>query len=348
MDNDNILITGSHRSEVSVKKHYPELWQKLKHDYPTDLTWSERMYWYDHNITQYPVCPICGSRVKFHHSDPSKGYHKYCSHKCSYNSERTEAIKNTKQKRYGDPNYNNYQKSVETQTERYGGVGMAVVELREKTIKTQNERYGGVGFASKVLKEKTLNTLNKKYGGYYSQTDEWKERINDIKDVIVSKRNSTSLDRYGIVNYSQTDEWKEKSYNTRKKNKTFNSSSIETKFKKWLDDNNIKYIHQYRSEQYPFNCDFYFPDEDFYLEIQGSWTHGFHPYDPVHDKDILEIWKSKKTKYYNNAIKVWTEKDPEKRRWVKEHQLNWKEVFSNNLNDVINIYKESIKKGSHA
>ena len=56
---------------------------------------------------------------------------------------------------------------------------------------------------------------------------------------------------------------------TKRENKTFNSSSIEEKFNTYLIENNISFIRQYRSELYPYACDFYFPDYNLYLEIKG-------------------------------------------------------------------------------
>lgn len=81
---------------------------------------------------------------------------------------------------------------------------------------------------------------------------------------------------------------------------------------------NTKY--QYKSKEYPFCCDFYVPELDLYIECNYHWTHGGHPYDPANDNDKrrLESWKQKISKYYNNAIKVWTERDILKRETAKK------------------------------
>ena len=64
-----------------------------------------------------------------------------------------------------------------------------------------------------------------------------------------------------------------------------------------LKENNINYKTQYKSELYPFCCDFYFPDNDLYLEINAHWTHGYHPFDSTNKDDLLllEQWKKKNT-----------------------------------------------------
>ena len=94
------------------------------------------------------------------------------------------------------------------------------------------------------------------------------------------------------------------------------------------------------SEKYPFNCDFYFPDKDLYIEIQGHWSHGSHPYDPHNkvDLSIAQFWKDRHTRYYDNVLKVWTQSDPLKRETAKKNGLNWAEVFSCNLDDVVDVY----------
>ena len=46
------------------------------------------------------------------------------------------------------------------------------------------------------------------------------------------------------------------------------------------------------------------------------------------DIQIVNTWKSKNTKYYNNAIITWTIRDVKKRNIAKENKLNYYEFFS--------------------
>lgn len=89
-------------------------------------------------------------------------------------------------------------------------------------------------------------------------------------------------------------------------------------------------IPQYKSELYPFNCDFYISDIDLYMEYQGHWTHGKKPYDPnsKNDLKIIEEWKNKNSKFYKHAIEIWSKRDVEKRNLAKENNLNWIEFFN--------------------
>lgn len=93
---------------------------------------------------------------------------------------------------------------------------------------------------------------------------------------------------------------------THRKNKTFKTSNKEDEAykilcKKFGEDDVIR---QFKSDVYPFNCDFYIKSLDLYIECNFSWTHGEHWFDSSSKEDLekLEKWKSKKTKYYDNAI----------------------------------------------
>ncbi len=137
----------------------------------------------------------------------------------------------------------------------------------------------------------------------------------------------------------------EKSYNTKKQNHTFNESKPELKLLKLLQQrfgvSDIEY--QYRSDLYPYNCDFYVKSLDLYIELQGSWTHGKEPYSPENPEHIktVELWKSKNTKFYNNAINVWTVRDPLKRKIAKDANLNYIEVFdSKTFKELDFIFKD--------
>ena len=97
---------------------------------------------------------------------------------------------------------------------------------------------------------------------------------------------------------------------------------------------------QYKSEKYPFNCDFYIPSLDLYIEFQGHWTHGNRPYKNTEgDNTIVNRWKekAKKSKFYKNAIETWTIRDPKKRNMAIENNLNWIEFFT--FEEFMNWYK---------
>ena len=144
-----------------------------------------------------------------------------------------------------------------------------------------------------------------------------------------------------------------KAYDTRKKNGTLNISTIEQNISQYLKDLNINYISQYKSEKYPFHCDFYFPDYDLYVEIQAHWTHGKHPFDSLNKNDIelLNKWKTKcgirnngQVNQYVNGVNVWTHRDPLKRETAKNNNLNYLEIFSINVDECLNQIITKIKE----
>lgn len=122
---------------------------------------------------------------------------------------------------------------------------------------------------------------------------------------------------------------------TMRKNKTSNTSKLEDKFYADLcfqfGEENI--IRHYSDSRYPFDCDFYIPSLDMFIEINGTWTHGYEPFDPLNEKHImiLEKWKKKDTSYYNNAIYNWTKRDPLKLKTFRDNKLNFKIIYPNDL-----------------
>ena len=185
-------------------------------------------------------------------------------------------------------------------------------EIKIKIKETLNNHYGVDNpQKSKIIQEKTKQTNLKKYGvTTYSQTDNFKKYMNINKDIIVNKIN-----------------------NTKKTNKTFNTSILETESYKLLKEKypNIKY--QYKSNIYPFVCDFYIPELDLYIECNYHWTHGNKPYEGTEEDNIIvEKWKAKNTLYYNNAINTWTVRDVNKRNIASKNNLNFLEFW--NINEL--------------
>ncbi len=210
--------------------------------------------------------------------------------------------------------------------------------VKAKMIATNNERYGA-DFASQtnIVKEKAIQTNLKKYGAdFYSQSETYKETLPEI----LNKTKDTNLKKYGADFYSQSETYKEtlpeiqkKIYRIKKKNNSFNTSKPEIKLLKILQTkfgtSDIEY--QYRSDLYPFACDFYIKSLDLYIELQGSWTHGSEPYNPDskdHQQKLNE-WqqKAQTSQFYRNAIDVWTVRDPLKRKIAIQNKLNYIEVF---------------------
>ena len=251
---------------------------------------------------------------------------------CSSKSEIVkEKIKQTCLKRYG----------VE-----YTG---QIEEAKEKSKKTCLEKYGSEYYiGSKDRLEKTIEFSKQNYNV------DWFTKSEEIKN----KAKETMLRRYGVeysmqipknkeyMSYLMSSyEMQERRYNTMKRNHTFNSSSTEEELFLYIKSRFPKVVRQYKDKnRYPYFCDFYIPELDYFIELQGYYTHGKHPFDPNSNED-LQLIEYYKKKYGEDCqpITIWSIKDVEKRECAKRNNLNFKEVWSledgkNFVNDLYSVY----------
>lgn len=288
--------------------------------------------------------------------------------------------------KYGDEHYSNRIKAKETCLQRYGvtsplkseifkqkskdtclqkyGVEYTgqIPEKIEKTHKACLEKYG-VDSVFKVQKfrNQSLDTCIKKYA---SNEDD----INSIVNIgqlkyVKDKIKNTCLEKYGVENPMQTQYYKnlissilssneiqEKIYNTKLLNNSFNISYQEDVCFNLLKEKYSDCIRQYKSDLYPYNCDFYIPSLNLYIEYNGSHYHHYHPFDINDDNDINELNRLKekannsnahkncKKSQYDNIIYTWTILDLKKRNIAQQNNLNYIEFW--NINEV----KEWINK----
>ena len=251
---------------------------------------------------------------------------------CSSKSEIVkEKIKQTCLKRYG----------VE-----YTG---QIEEAKEKSKKTCLEKYGSEYYiGSKDRLEKTIEFSKQNYNV------DWFTKSEEIKN----KAKETMLRRYGVeysmqipknkeyMSYLMSSyEMQERRYDAMKRNHTFNSSSTEEELFLYIKSKFPTVVRQYKDKnRYPYFCDFYIPELDYFIELQGYYTHGKHPFDPNSNED-LQLIEYYKKKYGEDCqpITIWSIKDVEKRDCAKRNHLNFKEVWSledgkNFVNDLYSVY----------
>lgn len=188
----------------------------------------------------------------------------------------------------------------------------------EKRKQTCLKHYGvEYSFQSEKIKEKSKQTLLKKYGvEYISQSQIIKDLYQQNKDIILKKI-----------------------FNTKRKNNSFNISKQEDTVYELLIQKYPNVLRQYKSKLYPFNCDFYIPELDLYIEYQGFWMHGFEPYTGSKEqKEKIKLWESKNTSQFKNAINTWTIRDPLKRETAKKNNLNYLEFFT--IKQFINWFNQ--------
>lgn len=240
------------------------------------------------------------------------------------------------------------QKRKATNIDKYGYENPAQSEkVQEKMKQTTLDKFGAENvFASEYGKQKIKETNLEKYGYENPFYDEDMQKAIQSKiidkyggmgaasNIIKEKMEQTSLKKYNVKNtfnlpYVQSSECWQKRSETMRKNG--NHSSYEDYFEQKLIElghiKNKTYKIQYIDDRYPFHCDFYLVNEDAYIEINGTWEHGGHWYNPSNklDEKTLDIWKDKAKdgNRYERAIKGWTEVDLIKRETAKLNNLNY-------------------------
>ena len=242
------------------------------------------------------------------------------------------------------------EKTKQTCLKRYGVEYTGQIEeAKEKSKKTCLEKYGSEYYiGSKDCLEKTIEFSKQNYNV------DWFTKSEEIKN----KAKETMLRRYGVeysmqipknkeyMSYLMSSyEMQERRYNTMKRNHTFNSSSTEEEFFLYIKSRFPTVVRQYKDKnRYPYFCDFYIPELDYFIELQGYYTHGKHPFDPNSNED-LQLIEYYKNKYGEDCqpITIWSIKDVEKRDCAKRNHLNFKEVWSledgkNFVNDLYSVY----------
>lgn len=247
-------------------------------------------------------------------------------------------------------------------------------DVRAKVVATNRERYGGDSPSNSVeIQEKIRATTRAHYGvDYISQSPEFQAKRKqtnlkrfgteeplsspDFRDRIAAtnrelyggnapmcspeirmKARQTSYEHYGVAHPGQDDFVKNKIRDSKVQHGTFCTSSGEDLLYDMLCDkfgtNDVR--RHYTSDVYPFACDYYIESRSLYIELNASWTHGAHWFSGNEDDVVvLELWQKRGTKYYENAIHVWTEADLKKRETARKNNLNYVVFWDLKLRDA--------------
>lgn len=105
---------------------------------------------------------------------------------------------------------------------------------------------------------------------------------------------------------------------------------------------------------YCWECDFYIPSKDIFIEYQGFRSHGLHPYNKYNIDDCNKLTEMKNKLKLNisdgvrriieSDINVWTKHDVFKRTIAKINNLKYIEIFERNLNKLTKQYIENLIK----
>ena len=335
-----------HKHHITSKDYYDEYFKKENED----------------------ICPSCGKPTKFRNM--WYGYNKHCCNKCiPLDPEIQNKMKATCQEKYGTDYAWQAEQTKEkikvTTREHYGvdcylqtkecrkivAKNSASEEIKNKIKQTNLERYGVTcSWQAEKVKEQIKQTKLEKYGSEtYNNVEKAKETSLSIYGVdnpakskqIQDKIKQICLEKYGVDNI-----WKDRESRIRAKsksqksmNKNGNNSSLENYLEDLFIANHIDYKPQYSLDpRYPFHCDFYLPEKDIFVEINGFWTHQDHWFDENNENDLalLKSWKenAKIHSMYEAAIRVWTNSDVDKRQCAKNNNLNYVVLW--NLEDIKN------------
>ena len=307
------------RGKNNYDKKYKNVKSYIENRYNDSSSYQETIKRIQYGIDKHPVCPICGKPTLFLGSS-TKLFATYCSNSC-----RGKDPKNNIKWVEGQKQYNLEHYGVEHNFQRN--------DVKEKRKQTLIEKYGTDKLSDvPEIQQKTKETLKSKYG--VESFDEF-SKLNWVRE----QYRSTLFNRYGVETFGKLltlKEIQEKKNKTQLERGTFNTSKPEE-----IVFNILSLIYdvkrQYRSDVYPFSCDFYIPILDLYIEYNGTWTHGGHPFDDTNENDlsIVQSWKDKHTKYYDNAIYTWTELDIRKRKVAHDNGLNHIELW--NIEDACNF-----------
>ena len=247
---------------------------------------------------------------------------------------------------------------------------MHVDEIKNKIKQTYIERYGGYWMGSDIIREKTKQTCIEKYGGDQNHAEyivnkrqkTCMERYNNKTFFGSNVFHQMALEKYGVENFASAEEIKQKRYNTLEKEGYLNGfkSQIEIDIEKWLiellGEENVKYNY-IDKDRYPWRVDFYLRLYDIFIEIQGYWTHGTHPFNKndkndikfLHEIQIKERNNLQKygTTQFTDFIKTWTINDVKKRKLAYKNNLKYLEIFSTDFEICKKTILEFINKNAN-
>lgn len=250
--------------------------------------------------------------------------------------------KQTKLEKYGDPNYNNRSKAFDTFQQKYGGYGNASKELLRKSQQTCLKKYGvTTNLISKDPKLNGHDTIIKRFGSDKARYEYVIQKGKDTKRRKYGneywsnpdKAANTMMKKYGVSSYLKTRDARISKSNYYQDNFY---SLIKSIFK------NSKIIKEFKSDKYPWFCDFYIENLDLYIEYNFHWSHGPHPFDAQNEKDIkLFNVYSKRLKAgkssYTQVIKTWCIDDVKKLNAAIENKLSYVVVYGNSYREM-NVY----------
>ena len=205
-------------------------------------------------------------------------------------------------------------KLLNTQIERYGGVGLAGTQTKQKAVSTVQTKYG----VSNVMHDETCKqrlaiTNTRVYGGVSPFSSK------DVRQKAQSNR------RFRMQNALKKAEHNLQIYEQifRSRYEAIVYYELVNRFGR--DDVYYEYGIHPSDKRYPHNCDFYIRSEDLFIELHAHYSHGNHWFDASNHEDVnrknqLLLSQSKNS---HQAVRVWCDIDLKKRDDAKRSQIKY-------------------------
>lgn len=216
--------------------------------------------------------------------------------------EHTLSLAEVNRQREFDPKQ--FEKSKATCIKKYGVPSvLCFPEVRALGQEAMLEKYGRTNYQGSEL--------------YYA---------NGIKDQMLETMKATNLEKYGVEHVTQHPDILAKVFETKKKNGTIgNKSKLEDAIFNSLVKTYPSMVRQHKTEDYPWFSDFYIPEYNLYIELQGYYAHGFDAYFGIPEQDQ---WFSERTNKAKGMLeKVWKGNDIDKRTHCKTYNVPFVEFF---------------------
>lgn len=205
-----------------------------------------------------------------------------------------------------------------------------IISKRSNTMQSKSDEEK-LKYRNKLSKSLIGKNINKEpwNKGLTKETDIRMENLSNK----VSKSIKSRADAIKLENPQYFIDIRKKCSNTMRSNHTFNTSKPEEDYYEELlqQYNRDEVIRQYSDDRYPFDCDFYIPSKDLFIELNKHWTHGGHSFNckDLNDISKLQQWqeRAKTSKYYENAIYVWTILDVKKLEFATKNNLNYITIY---------------------
>lgn len=194
-----ILYSDRHSFTKDLLQWIFEKTKLLESDFYTLPT---RIFWILNDITSFEDphtrCHRCGKKYEFVNVGMVRGYHTFCSRRCSASSEESKRkVKATKLRRYGDENYCNVEKIRQVYLTKTDEEKQRIKEKRKSTL------LATTGYEYTLQNSKSKAKLR----------DTWKSKSLEEIHKITEKTKNTNLKRYGVVSSMCLQSFKD---NTRK------------------------------------------------------------------------------------------------------------------------------------